>query len=189
ALCKSGLVHRNKRHTLSNCLQRADNLRFQVSSGAIMKTPRRKFLHLAMGATALPPSRVFSRLGQTRTPPKSDFRAGSRDPSLVRSVSSDVDDRDDPVVAINDDDLIADDEIHVPAPLGMNPDERRGYLHHPHAGWHRGADADREVDVIDTRYIPAGQDFSRISVRCSVVNNHQIARPCYFRTWATHKLG
>ena len=73
--------------------------------------------------------------------------------------SSDVDDRDDPVVAINDDDLIADDEVHVPAPLGMNPDEWRGNRHHPHAGWHRGADADGEVDVLDPRHIPAGQDF------------------------------
>src|SRR5262249_52525435 len=36
---------------------------------------------------------------------------------------------------------------------------------------------------------PPAKTFSRISVRCSVVNNHQIARPCYFRTWATHKLG
>jgi len=63
------------------------------------------------------------------------------------------------VVAINDDDLIADDEIHVPAPLGMNPDEWRGNRHHPHAGWHRGADADGEVDVLDLRHIPAGQDF------------------------------
>src|SRR5215467_1188491 len=56
--------------------------------------------------------------------------------------SSDVDDRDDPVVAINDDDLIADDEVHVPAPLGMDLDERRGNHHHMHVTWHGGANAD-----------------------------------------------
>ena len=72
--------------------------------------------------------------------------------------SSDVDDRDDPVVAINDDDLIADDEVHVPAPLGMDPDERLGNHHHMHVTWHSGANAEGEVDVIDPRYIAADQD-------------------------------
>jgi len=71
---------------------------------------------------------------------------------------SDLDDRDDPVVAIDDDDLITNDEVQVPAPLRMDLDERRGNLHHPHAGWHAGADAQGEVDVIDPRHIPAGQD-------------------------------
>ena len=60
---------------------------------------------------------------------------------------------------------------HVPAPLGMDLDERRGNLHHSHARWHRSADADREVDVINPRHIPAGQD--RLSdlrplLRCQV---------------------
>jgi hypothetical protein len=62
------------------------------------------------------------------------------------------------VVAIDDDDLITNDEVQVPAPLRMDLDERRGNLHHPHAGWHAGADAQGEVDVIDPRHIPAGQD-------------------------------
>ena len=64
----------------------------------------------------------------------------------------------DPVVAVDDDDLIANDEVHVPAPLGMDFDERRGNLYHPDASWHRGADADGEVDVVNPRHIPAGQD-------------------------------
>jgi len=63
----------------------------------------------------------------------------------------------DPVVAVDDDDLIANDEVHVPAPLGMDFDERGGNLHHPNAGWHCGADAEG-VDVVDPRRIPAGQD-------------------------------
>ena len=78
-------------------------------------------------------------------------------PHLTPFSSSDVDDRDDPVVAINDDDLIADDEVHVPAPLGVDSDERRGNRHHMHVKWHVGANADGEVDVIDPRYIAAGQ--------------------------------
>jgi len=86
-------------------------------------------------------------------------------------LESDFDDCDDPVVAVNDDDLITNNEVHVPAPLGMDLDERRGDLHHSHARWHRSADADREVDVINPRHIPAGQD--RLSdlrplLRCQV---------------------
>ena len=86
-------------------------------------------------------------------------------------LESDFDDCDDPVVAVNDDDLITNNEVHVPAPLGMDLDERRGNLHHSHARWHRSADADREVDVINPRHIPAGQD--RLSdlrplLRCQV---------------------
>ena len=80
-------------------------------------------------------------------------------PPLTPFSSSDVDDRDDPVVAINDDDLIADDEVHVPAPLGMDSDERRGNRHHMHVTWHGGANTDGEVDVIDPRYIAADQDL------------------------------
>jgi hypothetical protein len=71
---------------------------------------------------------------------------------------SDVDDRDDPVVAVDDDDLVTNDEIHVPAPLGMDFNERRGNLYNPDAGWHRGASPEREVDVINPRHIPASQD-------------------------------
>jgi hypothetical protein len=92
-------------------------------------------------------------------------------PSLSRLFQSNVDDCDDPVVAVNDDDLITNDEVHVPAPLGMDLDERRGNLHHPHAGWHRGADADSEVGVINPRHIPAGQDCLsdlRALLRCQV---------------------
>ena len=86
-------------------------------------------------------------------------------------LESDFDDCDDPVVAVNDDDLITNNEVHVPAPLGMDLDERRGNLHHSHARWHRSADADREVDVINPRHIPAGQDGLsdlRPLLRCQV---------------------
>ena len=62
------------------------------------------------------------------------------------------------MVAVDDDDLITNDEIHVPAPLGIDFNERRGNRYNPHAGWHRGAGAESEVDVINPRHIPAGQD-------------------------------
>jgi hypothetical protein len=83
----------------------------------------------------------------------------------------DVDDRDDPVAAIDDDDLITNDEIHVPAPLGIDFNERRGNRYNPDAGWHRGAGAEREVDVINPRHISAGQDRLpdlRPLLRCQV---------------------
>ncbi len=75
------------------------------------------------------------------------------------------------MVAVDDDDLITNDEIHVPAPLGIDFNERRGNRYNPDAGWHRGAGAEREVDVINPRHIPAGQD--RLSdlgslLRCQV---------------------
>jgi hypothetical protein len=101
---------------------------------------------------------------------RDDLHTGGR-PFLNPFSSSDVDDRDDPVVAINDDDLIVDDEVHVPAPLGMDFDERRRNLYHPDAGWHRGADADGEVDVVNPRHIPACQDCLsdlRPLLRCQV---------------------
>jgi hypothetical protein len=75
------------------------------------------------------------------------------------------------VVAVDDDDLITNDEIHVPAPLGIDFNERRGNLYNPDAGRHRDAGAEREVDVINPRHIPAAQD--RLSdlgplLRCQV---------------------
>jgi hypothetical protein len=92
-------------------------------------------------------------------------------PRFVCLLRSDVDDRDDPVVAVDDDDLITNDEIHVPAPLGIDFNERRGNRYNPDAGWHRGAGAEREVDAINSRHVPAGQDrLSDLSplLRCQV---------------------
>jgi hypothetical protein len=61
----------------------------------------------------------------------------------------------------------------------MDFDERRVY--HPDAGWHRGADADREVDVINPRHIPAGQDrlFDLRALLCCQV--HAAARLALLR--------
>src|SRR5919201_1762700 len=92
-----------------------------------------------------------------RLPIKRTTSTSEAVPLLTPFSSSDINDRDDPVVAINDDDLIADDEVHVPAPLGMDLDERRGNRHHMHVTWHGGANADGEVDVVGARHIAAGQ--------------------------------
>ncbi len=62
------------------------------------------------------------------------------------------------MVAVDDNDLITNDEVQVPSPLRMDLNERRGNFHHPHARWHRGADTDGEVDVINPRHVPAPQD-------------------------------
>src|SRR5919201_7158472 len=78
-------------------------------------------------------------------------------PPLTPFSSSDIDDRDDPVVAINDDDLIADDEVHVPAPLGMDLDERRGNRHHMHVKWHGGGQPGGGGDVFWGRHNSSGQ--------------------------------
>jgi hypothetical protein len=85
------------------------------------------------------------------------------------------------MVAVNDDDLITNNEVHVPAQLGMDFDERRGNLYNPDAGRHRGAGAEREVDLINPRHIPAGQDrlFDlRALLRCQV---HAAARLALLR--------
>jgi hypothetical protein len=102
-------------------------------------------------------------------------------PKFFSVFQSDVDDRNDPVVAVDDDDLIANDEVHVPAPLGMDFDERGGNLHDPNAGWHGGANADGEVDVVDARHIAAGQHRLpnlRALLRCQV---HAAARLALLR--------
>jgi hypothetical protein len=55
--------------------------------------------------------------------------------------------RDDSVTAIDDDDLVVDDEVHMPAPFRIDLDQGRGHSDDAYAGRHRGPDADGEVDV------------------------------------------
>jgi hypothetical protein len=52
---------------------------------------------------------------------KDGLRSEAVPSSFYRS-RSDANDRNDPVIAIHGDDLIADDEVHVPAPLEMDFD-------------------------------------------------------------------
>jgi hypothetical protein len=89
-------------------------------------------------------------------PQKNGPRSGAVS-SLTPVIRSDADDRNDPMIAVHDDDLIADDEVHVPAPLGIDLDERRGNRHHADPGRHGCADAQGEIDVVDPRHVTAGQ--------------------------------
>src|SRR5215470_11643331 len=77
--------------------------------------------------------------------------------ALTFGRGSDRHDGDDPVIAVDDDDLVTDDEVHVAAPLRMNLDQRAGNLDHAHAGRHCCTDREREIDVIGTRHVAAGQ--------------------------------
>jgi hypothetical protein len=61
------------------------------------------------------------------------------------------------MIAVHDDDLIADDEVHVPPPLGIDLDEGPGNRHHADPGRHGCADAQGEIDVVDPRHVTAGQ--------------------------------
>jgi hypothetical protein len=79
-------------------------------------------------------------------------------PTLSSSFQSDREDRNDFVATVDDDDLVADHEVPESPPLRMDVHDDRGDLDHPHARWHRGTHAHREVDVAGPRYIAAGQD-------------------------------
>jgi hypothetical protein len=62
------------------------------------------------------------------------------------------------VIAVHDDDLVADDEIHVTTPFGVDFDERRRNLDDAHTGWHHSADPDREVYVACARHVASHHD-------------------------------
>jgi len=61
------------------------------------------------------------------------------------------------VIAIDDDDFVAHDEVHMPAIFGVDFDEYLRNRDDAHAGWHSGADLNREVDVGCAGHIAATQ--------------------------------
>ncbi len=61
------------------------------------------------------------------------------------------------MIAIDDDDLVAHDEVHMPAIFGVDFDEYLRNRDDAHAGWHSGADLNREVDVGCAGHIAATQ--------------------------------
>jgi hypothetical protein len=79
-------------------------------------------------------------------------------PTLGSSVQLDYENRNDLVATIDDDDLVADHEVPESSPLGVDAHDDGRDFDHPHARWHRGTHAHREVDVAGPRYIAAGQD-------------------------------
>jgi hypothetical protein len=91
-------------------------------------------------------------------------------PKFFSVFQSDVDDRNDPVVAVDDDDLIANDEVHVPAPLGMDFDERGGGTSTTRTLVGRVVPTRREKLTLLTRgAFPPAKTVCRICVRCCVV--------------------
>src|SRR5262245_53627303 len=69
----------------------------------------------------------------------------------------DVENRNDVMVAVDNDDLIIDDEVEEPTPLRMDFDQHRRDLDDMHRGGHDGANPDREVDVVHAWGIAAAQ--------------------------------
>jgi hypothetical protein len=61
------------------------------------------------------------------------------------------------VTGIYDHDLVAHDEVLVAAPFRMDLDQHIRHGDDAHMRRYRGADADCEVDAIDTRHVPPGQ--------------------------------
>src|SRR5215467_7603538 len=69
----------------------------------------------------------------------------------------DLENRNDAVVAVDNDDLIIGDEIEVTTPFRMEFDQHRRDLNHAHRGGHGRSDPDLEVDVIGPWCIAALQ--------------------------------
>jgi hypothetical protein len=76
----------------------------------------------------------------------------------LRTRRTDRHDRDDLVAAIDDDNVVTHHEEGVSAPFGMDLDQRGRHFDDAHAGRNDGADAEREVDAVNTRHVAAGQD-------------------------------
>src|SRR5262245_44454832 len=69
----------------------------------------------------------------------------------------DVENRYDVMVAVDNDDLIIDDEVEKSTPLRMDFDQHRSDLDHTHRRGHDGANPDLEVHIIDPWCITAHQ--------------------------------
>jgi hypothetical protein len=81
------------------------------------------------------------------------------------TIISDVDNRNDPVPTVHDDNLVADDKVHVPAPLGIDLDQGRRYRHHADARRYDRASAQGKVNVID----PGALRHDRLSYLCALL--------------------
>src|SRR5215831_10907386 len=114
---------------------------------------RRLFISVRGGLSFDPRSRIHAPAGHQRTPKKRAASGGGR-PTLSSSFQSDRQDRDDLVVTVDDDDLVADHEVPESPPLRMDVHDDRRNFNHAHARRHHGAHVDREVDV----NIAASQD-------------------------------
>src|SRR5215467_5229610 len=77
--------------------------------------------------------------------------------TLVAGCQLDLENCNNAVVAVDNDDLIIDDEIEIPTPFRMEFDQHRRDLNHAHRGGHRRSNSDLEVDTVDPWCIAALQ--------------------------------
>jgi hypothetical protein len=120
----------------------------------LMASPRcqpQRVKNARLAASVPPPSAA-----QRKTPPR-NARGGAP--------ASHVDNRNDPVPTVHDDNLVADDKVHVPAPLGIDLDQGRRYRHHADAGRYDRASAQGKVNVID----PGALRHDRLSYLCALL--------------------
>jgi hypothetical protein len=59
---------------------------------------------------------------------------------------------------VDDDDVVAHDEVLVSTPRRIDLDQRRSHVDHPHTRRHQCSNAQREVDIIHPRHAAAGED-------------------------------
>src|SRR5205085_5379044 len=72
---------------------------------------------------------------------------------------------------VDDDHVVMHDEVLVAAPLRIDLDQLRTNVDHPHARRHQGSGAERKVDAVHARHVPAGEDGllnPRALLRCQV---------------------
>ena len=66
---------------------------------------------------------------------------------------------------VHDDNLVTDDKVHVPAPLGIDLDQGRRYRHYADVGRYDRASAQGKVNVID----PGALRHDRLSYLCALL--------------------
>src|SRR6266508_3531583 len=89
----------------------------------------------------------------------SDWASVARPPRFSHASCCDLkrDDRNNSIIAVDDNHLVADHEVAVAAPLRMKLHEGRRDRNDAHRPRHCRAHADGEVDVAGTWYVTAGQ--------------------------------
>jgi hypothetical protein len=69
------------------------------------------------------------------------------------------------VPTVHDDNLVTDDKVHVPAPLGIDLDQGRRYRHYADVVWYDRASAQGKVNVID----PGALRHDSLSYLCALL--------------------
>jgi hypothetical protein len=89
---------------------------------------------------------------------RAQVQRGRSASSKARAAGTDRHDRHDLTAMVDNDDVVAYDEVLVSTPRRIDLDERRGDVDHSHARRDQCSDAQREVDIIHPRHVSAGED-------------------------------